>query len=465
MAAQLMTGDRPMTATQMLRAFRDRTMSPVAATEAALQRISALDGEVNAFCLVDPDPALDAARAAEKRWADGEPQGLLDGVPVAVKDLLLTRGRPTLRGSLAVDPDQDWPEDAPAVARLREAGAVLVGKTTTPELGWKGVTDSPRDGVTGNPWDPSRTSGGSSGGSAVAVALGMAALSVGTDGGGSVRIPAGFCGVFGLKPTYGRIPLYPPSPFGTLSHAGPMSTTAEDAALMMDVLTGFDSRDWSAMPTPGESHLARFGAGVSGLRVAYSPTLGYVDVDPEIAALVRSAVDLLADQGAVVTEVDPGFADPVEAFGVLWYSGAAKSLDAYPEAARERMDPGLVEIADEGRTMTASQYLDATAVRMRLGTLMGRFHEDFDVLLTPTLPLAAFAKGREVPDGWPQRRWTSWTPFTYPFNLTQQPAASVPCGLTAAGLPAGLQVVGPRHGDALVLAVCHAYERANGSGL
>jgi aspartyl-tRNA(Asn)/glutamyl-tRNA(Gln) amidotransferase subunit A len=449
-----------MTATEMVAAFRERRLSPVEVTRAALARIRALDGEVNAFCLVDEERAVAAAEASAQRWERGEPAGLLDGIPVAVKDLLVTRDWPTLRGSLAIDPDQEWAEDAPSVARLRAHGAVLLGKTTTPELGWKGVTDSPRNGVTGNPWDPARTAGGSSGGSATAVALGMAALSVGTDGGGSVRIPASFSGVFGLKPTYGRIPLYPASPFGTLAHAGPMTRSVQDAALMMDVLTGFDSRDWSAMPTPLQSHGTGLGDGVAGMRVAYSATLGHVDVDPQVAALVRRAVDVLADLGAQVKEVDPGFDDPVDAFDVLWYSGAAKSVEALPEQAWAGLDPGLREICEQGRSMTAMQYLDATAVRMQLGVLMGHFHESYDVLVTPTLPLTAFQAGVEVPPGWPSPRWTSWTPFSYPFNLTQQPAASVPCGLTTDGLPVGLQVVGARHADAQVLRVCHAYQDA-----
>lgn len=449
-----------MRAVDMVAAFRDRTLSPVETTRAALDRIRQLDPAVNAFCLVDEQRAQDAAVAAERRWTAGKPCGLLDGVPVAVKDLLLTRGWPTLRGSLAIDPHQDWGEDSPSVARLRAHGAVIVGKTTTPELGWKGVTDSPRAGVTGNPWDPARTAGGSSGGSATAVALEMAALAVGTDGGGSVRIPAAFSGVFGLKPTYGLIPLYPASPFGTLSHVGPMTRSAEDAALMMDVLTGFDSRDWSALPTPHVSHRAGLHAGVEGLRVAFSPTLGYVDVDPEIAALVRAAVDVLAGLGAVVREVDPGFDDPVEAFNVLWYAGAAAAVDSLPPTASDGLDPGLRDIAEQGRSMTARQYIEASAARVALGIRLGRFHETYDLLVTPTLPLVAFAAGLEVPPGWPSPRWTSWTPFTYPFNLTQQPAASVPCGLTGDGLPVGLQVIGPRHADALVLRACQAYEAA-----
>jgi aspartyl-tRNA(Asn)/glutamyl-tRNA(Gln) amidotransferase subunit A len=449
-----------MTATELLQRYQARELSPVEAAQAVLDRIDELNSVVNAFCLVDPERALADARASEQRWVRGEPKGRLDGVPVSIKDLLLTEGWPTLRGSRLIAADQDWPEDAPSVARLREHGSVLVGKTTTPELGWKGVTDSPLYGVTRNPWDPDRTAGGSSGGSAAAVALGMAPLSVGTDGGGSVRIPAGFSGIFALKPTYGRIPLYPASPFGTLAHAGPMTRTVEDAALMMDVLTLPDSRDWSALPPPHESHLSRLDSGIAGLRIAYSPTLGYIKVDPAVDARVREAVDVLAGLGADVEEVDPGFDDPVDGFHVLWFSGAAKSVEQFPEESWFQLDPGLSEICDQGRGMSAMDYLEATAVRMRLGVLMGRFHETYDVLVTPTLPIPAFRAGREAPEGAPSPRWTGWTPFTYPFNLTQQPAASVPCGFTDGSLPVGLHVVGPRHADALVLRVCKAYQDA-----
>jgi aspartyl-tRNA(Asn)/glutamyl-tRNA(Gln) amidotransferase subunit A len=449
-----------MTATEMLKGFRTRELSPVEAAQAVLERIETLDPHVNAFCLVDRDAALAEARAAEQRWLKGEPEGILDGVPVSIKDLLLTKGWPTLRGSRLVRADQDWSEDAPSVARLREHGAVFVGKTTTPELGWKGVTDSPLCGVTRNPWDTARTSGGSSGGSAAAVALGMGPLSVGTDGGGSVRIPAAFSGIFALKPTYGRIPLYPASPFGTLAHAGPMTRTVEDAALMMDVLTLPDSRDWSALPPPRQSHLADLHAGIAGLRIAFSPTLGYAKVDAQVETLVRAAVGVLADLGAVVEEVDPGFDDPVEAFHVLWFSGAAKSVEQFPQASWSDLDPGLREVCDQGRRMSAMDYLEATAVRMRLGVLMGGFHETYDALVTPTLPIPAFTAGIEAPAGSPSPRWTGWTPFTYPFNLTQQPAASVPCGLTDDGLPVGLHVVGARHADALVLRVCQEYQDA-----
>ena len=453
-------------AVELVEGYRRKTISPVEATRAALAAIDRYDPMLNAFVLVDADGAMAAAKASEARWHAGRPLGPADGVPTSIKDALLTRGWPTLRGSWLIDEAGPWDEDSPSVARLREAGAILLGKTTTPEYSWKGVTDSPRYGATGNPWDPATTAGGSSGGSAAAVCLGMGVWSVGTDGGGSVRIPAGFTGTVALKPTYGLIPLYPPSPFGTLSHAGPMTRTVRDAAALLDVITGFDARDWSALPTPAASFLAGLDDGVSGLRVAFSPTLGFARNDPEVEAAVRAAVGALAGARARVDEVDPGFADPVQAFHVLWFSGEAKALQAHGLGERAfhelagRVDPGLRRTAAVGSTYTASDYLDAVAVRMRLGQLMGRFHQTYDVLITPTLPLPAFAAGQDVPDGSTSPDWTSWTPYTYPFNLTQQPALSVPCGLTSAGLPIGLQIVGARHADALVLRVGQAYQSA-----
>ncbi len=448
------------TAAELVRGYRTKTISPVEATQEALAAIDAYDGAVNAYVLVDPEGALAAARASEARWHAGQPLGPGDGLPTSIKDALWTRGWPTLRGSWLIDEAGPWDEDAPCTARLRETGAVLLGKTTTPEYSWKGVTDSARFGLTGNPWDPTKTAGGSSGGSAAAVALGMGVWSVGTDAGGSVRIPAGFTGTVALKPTYGLIPHYPPSPFGTLAHPGPMTRTVVDTAALMDVITGFDARDWSAMPTPRESFLEGLDEGVAGLRVAFSPRLGYVRNDPEVDAAVRAAVDVLADAGALVEEVDPGFRDPIEAFHVLWFSGAAKVLQAYGEAVDDRVDPGLRRIAAVGATFSASDYLDATAVRMQLGQVMGRFHQDYDVLVTPTLPMPAFPVGRDVPDRWRSHYWASWTPYTYPFNMTQQPALSVPCGFTSTGLPIGLQIVAPRHADAIVLRAGRAHEMA-----
>ncbi|MFD3516214.1 amidase [Streptomyces sp. NPDC058657] len=458
------------TARQLLAAYATGEASPVEAARAVLERAEALQPTLNAFVAIEAEAALEQARASADRWHRGEPAGLLDGVPVSVKDLLLQAGTPTLRGSTAISEHGTWNEDAPAVARLREHGAVLIGKTTTPEFGWKGVTDSPRHGITRNPHDPSRTAGGSSGGSAAAVAAGAGPLSVGTDGGGSVRIPAAFCGIVGMKPTYGKIPLYPSSPFGTLAHAGPMARDAADAALMLDVMAGgADWRDWSQLPVPeggaagaggvrgggraddgGLRH--RVGDGVRGLRVAYSPTLGgQVKVAPQVARAVRGAVSALAELGAFVEEVDPDFADPVQAFHVLWFSGAARVVQHFGRAQREALDPGLREICGIGARLSALDYLAAVDARMELGRRMGRFHATYDLLVTPTVPITAFEAGAEVPRGSGHHRWTGWTPFTYPFNLTQQPAATVPCGVDGEGLPVGVQVVAARHRDGVVL--------------
>ncbi|WP_382465685.1 amidase [Streptomyces noursei] len=451
-----------LSATRLTAGYAAGEFSPVEATREVLARAEAAQAAVNAFTRIDAESALAQAAESTERWRRGEPAGPVDGVPVTVKDLLLTRGAPTLRGSRTVRAEgATWDEDAPAVARLRESGAVFVGKTTTPEFGWKGVTDSPRHGVTGNPYDPGRTSGGSSGGSAAAVALGAGPLSLGTDGGGSVRIPASFCGIFGLKATYGRVPLYPASPFGTLAHVGPMARDAADAALMMDVICGPDWRDWSQLAPESGSFRQALATQVTGLRVAYSPTLGWdVPVAPEVATAVRRAVDTLAGLGADVEEIDPGVADPVEAFHTLWFSGAARVVQPLGAADLELLDPGLKEVCAQGARYSALDYLAAVDVRMALGRAMGRFHSVYDLLVTPTEPLTAFAAGVEVPPGSGHARWTGWTPFTYPFNLTQQPAATVPCGLDGDGLPIGVQLVGARHADALVLRAAHALYEA-----
>ncbi|MFE9659914.1 amidase [Streptomyces sp. NPDC005955] len=457
-----------LSAVHMLEGYRTGEFSPVEVTEAVLRRAEEIQPVVNAFVRIDADRALDAARASTRRWRRGEPVGLLDGVPVTVKDLLPEYGVPTLRGSHAVDPAARLADpDAPAVARLREHGAVFTGRTTTPEFGWKAVTDSPLTGITRNPYDPGRTSGGSSGGSAAALAAGAGPLSVGTDGGGSIRVPAAFCGVVGLKPTHGVVPSYPPSAFGTLAQVGPMARDATDTALLLDVLGGADPRDWAAArPAPGGFRGPAAVEGVRGLRVAFSPTLGgQVAVRPGVAAAVRRAVEGLAGLGAYVEEADPDLADPVDAFHTLWFSGTAHLTRSLSPAQVARLDPGLRQARAAGAALSAQDYLAATDVRAELGRRMGLFHRTYDVLVTPTLPVTAFPAGVEVPPGSGLRRWTGWTPFTYPFNMTTQPAATVPVGLDADGLPVGLQIVAARFADATVLRLANALFEAGVAGV
>lgn len=449
-----------LTALDMLARFRDRSLSPVEVARAMLAQVERLNDDVNAFCLVDEATTLAYAVESEQRYARGEPKGLIDGVPVAVKDVFLTPMWPTLRGSRTVDGQAGLGKEASAVRNLDRHGYVPLGKTTTPELGWKGVTDSPLSGVSRNPWQPEKTPGGSSGGSAAAVALGMGPLALGTDAGGSIRIPAGFCGVVGHKPTFGEVPHWPGSPFGTLAHAGPMTWTVADAALMMNALTGADLRDPHAAPRRGVDYLAAIEGGIAGVKVAYSPTLGYVDVRRDVAEAVRRAVGVLEELGAVVVETDPGFTDPLAAFGHLFYGGAANALRDMGPKKRAQMDPQLVKVAEKAAQRSMLDYLAAVNERNALSERMALFHQRYDLLVTPTLPITAFTAGREVPEDWHSTRWPSWTPFTYPFNMTGQPALSVPCGFDAEGLPIGLHIVGGRFADELVLRAGHAYQQA-----
>ena len=446
-----------LSATELLDSYRKHEISPVEVTRAVMARIEKLNPALNAFNLVS-DRALDDAKASEKRWMTGQPQGLLDGVPVSIKDIILTRGWPTLRGSKTVDPKGPWNDDAPATARLREHGAVLIGKTTTPEFGWKGVTDSPLTGITRNPWNTAKTPGGSSGGAAAAVASGMGALAVGTDGGGSIRIPCSFTGLFGLKPSFGRVPAWPLSPFGTVAHVGPMTRTVTDAALMLNVLSLPDARDWHALAFDTRDWRSGLDQGIADLRIAFSPDLGYAKVDAEVADIVRKAVGVFTDLGAKVEEKAPGFGNPEGIFRTHWFSGAAFLLSGISAEKKKLIDPGLVEVANEGAKIGAAEIMDAQMKRGALGTHMNLFHRDYDLLVTPTLAVAAFDAGQEFPPG--KKRWIDWTPFTFPFNLTQQPAASIPCGVTKAGLPVGLHLVGPRYNDALVLRAARAFETA-----
>ena len=448
-------------AAELVRLFRTRQASSVEATRAALDRIDRLNGEYNAYCFVDHAAALALARDSETRWMRGEPLSGIDGVTASIKDIILSRGWPTLRGSRSTDPAQDWREDAPAVARLRESGAVLLGKTTTPEFGWKGVCDSPLLGITRNPWNRDMTSGGSSGGAAVAAALGMGCLHIGTDGGGSIRIPAGFSGVFGLKPTFGLVPAYPLSMFGTIAHLGPMTTSVESAARMLTVMAKPDDRDWFSLPYERRDFCVGLDGGVAGLRIALSLTLGYAQVDPEVAALVEQAAERFADMGATLVRRDPGFADPFDVFRIHWFTGAANQRRTIPAERHGQLDPGFNRIADVGEAIPHMDYIDAINKRAQLGYRMSMFHRDFDILLTPTLPIPAFEAGYVAPPECDQFNWMPWTPFSFPFNLTQQPAASIPCGFTSGGLPVGLQIVAPKYRDDLVLRVARAHENVH----
>ena len=449
-----------MSAAELVGHYRTRNLSPVETTQAALDRITALNPTYNAFVLVDEKRALDDARASEARWKRDKPAGLVDGVPATVKDLIVTEGWPTLRGSRTIDPNQPWLENGPPVARMKEQGAVFLGKTTTPEFGWKGVTDSPLTGVTVNPWDTKLTPGGSSGGAAVAAALGMGTLHIGTDGGGSIRIPAGFCGLFGIKPTFGIVPVHPHSPALTLWHQGPIVRTVEDAALVLTVIARPDPRDWYQVPASNIDFREGLDVGVKGWRIAYSKTLGYANVDPEVAALVDKGAHAFEALGASVEEIDLDLDDPIAIMQPLWAVALALGVSPMTTAQRKLVDPPLLELAAPGFQLSALEYRQLERQREGFARRMCELHRSYDLLLTPQLAVPAFEAGHEVPPGSERKRWWEWSPFTYPFNLSQQPAASIPCGFTRSGLPVAMQVVGDKFADARVLQAARAYEAA-----
>lgn len=444
-----MTSPADLSATELVRHYQRRTLSPLDATQAVLARIDATQAQYNAYRVVDAEGALAQARAAEQRWARGEPLSNIDGVPAALKDLLHVRGLPTRKGSLATA-DTPQPEDSPAAARLREAGAVLLGKTNTAEFGWKGATETALAGITRNPWSAAHSPSGSSGGAAVAAALGMGPLQVATDGGGSIRVPAAVCGVFGFKPSYGRVPGYPPAHNGDLFHIGPITRRVEDAALLLNVLQGDDVRDWTSLPGPGRDWRIGLEDGVRGLTIAYSATLGYVEVAPEIAARVAEAVDVFRQLGACVEEVDPGFADPRPILDAL---AAERAIRLQREITPERwhlVDADIRAAVEQASRHTLADVITAQTARQELAIGLRRFHVRYDLLLTPVLA-----------DSVPLLGQRASAPFVAPFNLTQQPAAAMPIGFDAAGLPLALQLVGPPYRDDLVLRAARALEGAS----
>ncbi|MEJ5992066.1 amidase [Ramlibacter sp. PS3R-8] len=448
-----------LSAHELLENYRSRKLSPVEVTRAVLQRAERSQSLLNAFCVLDPEAALASAKGSEDRWQRGEPQGLLDGVPVSVKDIVLTRGWPTRRGSLTIPADQPWLEDGPCVARLREHGAVVFGKTTTPEFAVGPITRSPLTGVTRNPWNPEMTPGGSSGGAGAQVAAGIGPLAVGTDAGGSIRIPASFCGVFGHKPSGGRVPAWPPTPYATFASIGPMTRTVADAARMLTVMSEPDPRDWTALPHDPVPYHEALERSLAGMRVAWSPTLGYARVDDEVVAICEQAVRAFAQLGARVETLPHVMDNPLPLIAKLRDAVSHFAFQSFGEDKLAVMDPKVVQMIRETRRVNSvTDFLAVETERAKFGARMNLFHRDYPLLLTPAVAVAPFSADLGAPPGYDGQN--EWWPFTVPFNFTRQPAASVPCGFTRAGLPVGLQIVGPMHSDLLVMQAARAFERA-----
>jgi aspartyl-tRNA(Asn)/glutamyl-tRNA(Gln) amidotransferase subunit A len=446
-------------ATELRERFRRRELSPVEVVEAVLRRQEQLNPRLNAFLATTPDLALAAARAAERSYAEGGEPGLLAGIPISIKDNHALAGVRWTGGSLLYT-DRIADRDSLFVERVKRAGGAIIGKTNLPEGGWKGASTNRLGQPTRNPWDLSRTPGGSSSGAAAAVASGIGPLAQGGDGAGSIRIPAGFCGLFGFKASYGTI-AYPGTATTQMAHAGPLTRTVRDGALVLAAVAGKDPRDRLSYDA-GIDFLAACEGGVKGMKIAWSPDLGYAAVDPEVAELTARAASRLSELGADVVDASPGLPDPLDILNGLWEpSQAAGHRDDFDEV-RDKLDPGRAAIIERGLTMRATDVIQALQRRDEYHAAMQQFMSNYDLLITPQLPVTAFPVELDYPPeiaGRPMA-YLGWTAFTYPFNLTGQPAATVPCGFDSNGLPVALQFVGRWRGDATVLRAAAAYEGA-----
>ena len=451
-----------MTAEELLSHYARRSLSPVEVLQAVTERIARLNPALNAFVVMNPN-ALASAGESEARWRAGRPIGLLDGVPCTVKDLVDLAGFPTRRGSRLSDP-APVPDDAPLVTGLKAAGAVIVGKTTTTEYGWKSPGDSPLHGITRNPWNTHHTPGGSSSGAGAAAAAGFGPLHVGTDAGGSIRIPAAWCGVVGLKPTFGRVPQWPLGAFAPVAVAGPITRTVRDAALMFSAMARFDLRDPFSLPDDSRDWRVGIDDGVAGMRVAVLRRPGFeAPVAWEGIAAVEQAAQILVEAGAEVEEADPGLPDTRAIFSRVWGVGLTRLVHSFPETRRHMLDPGLLEVAAANIGMSGVEMMEAEAMRINAAHAMAVFHQRYDLVLCPCVPgLAPLA---DVPTTNPvEALWTQWAPWTFAFNLTRQPAISMPMGFAPNGLPRAVQIVAALYRDDLVLRAARAIEVAQPVG-
>ncbi len=439
--------------------IRSKEISPVEVVTASLERLREVEPKINAFLDVTEDQAMDAAKVAEAAVAAGDELGPLHGLPVSIKDLIAVKGAKLTFGSRALA-DNVSDVDAPSVARIRAAGGAIIGKSTTSEFGCKAVGDSPLTGITRNPWNLEKTPGGSSCGAAASIASGVTPFGLGTDGGGSVRIPSALTGLFGIKAHFGRVPVFPASATPTLAHVGPLARTVRDGALLLQTISGFDARDAGAVSQDVPDFLAACDRSPEGLRVAWSPTLGYGEPDPQVLSTVSDAVKVFEDLGCQVTEVAKVFDDPLDLMMSEFFAGAGTRLRPVLESSRELLDPAVAYTLESALGQEMGEYYTKVFERYDLRNTVCDFFEDYDLLLTPTLPVTAFDVGNDYPPGRGSAdNSIGWITYTYPFNLTGLPAASVPCGFVD-GLPVGLQIVGRHLGEVDIFRAAAAFEEA-----
>lgn len=436
-------------ATALIEGYRCKDFTPSEVMVETLRRAEDVQARLNAFVTISPDIAMRDADAATRRWQTGAPLGLLDGVPVAVKDTLPVRDWPTGYGSVAGGSSVPAQEDAPLSASLRSHGAVFFAKSAAPEFGWKGLTESRANGATGNPFDPTRSPGGSSGGSAVAVQQEVCPIATGADGGGSLRIPASFTNTYGLKPTANLVPSLP-SPLGSMAVVGALTHTAEDHALFLDAAMRRDPRDTFAVPPPTASYRAALTGDLRGLRIGVTTDFGQGVTDPEVAACTQSAAEALRDLGCEVREVELDTRTLRQPFETLWAMAFSEILARLDKTRLAQVEPELLAVSEWASARSGQEVHEAHRASRQFSGVLERMFRDIDLLLTPTVAVLPFESGRLVPNS-KFESWWDWTPFTWPFNMSRNPAVSVPAGLSDSGLPVGVQLVGRWYDEATLL--------------
>jgi Asp-tRNA(Asn)/Glu-tRNA(Gln) amidotransferase A subunit family amidase len=448
-----------MTALEMRRLIRARQVSPVEVVEATLRHIAAAQPVLNPFVTVTAELALEAARRAEQKVMAGDDHGLLTGLPVSIKDLTAVKGVRFTSGSRTLA-DFIAPVDAPASERVKAHGAAIVGKTTTTEFGCKASSDSPLTGVTRNPWNLKKTTGGSSAGAGASVAAGITPFALGTDGGGSIRIPSSFCGLFGIKAQFGRVPVFPTAATPTLAHVGPMARTVRDAALLLTAVSGYDARDPASVAADVPDYLGACGRSPTGLRIAFSPTLGYARPTPEVAEIAGNAARVFEQLGCSVELVETVFDDPIDLWMSEFYAGVGTRLKQPLAQHRDIIDPAVAAVLERALDQTIDEYYGRVFARYAFRENVRAFFERYDLLVTPTLPTPAFDLGRDLPPELEDKNIVSWVAYTYPVNLCGLPAASVPCGFTRDGLPVGLHIVSRALRETDIFRAAAAFEEA-----
>ncbi len=440
---------------ELIDGYKKKLFNSLEVSLSVINQIKSLNKKINAFVHFDEEMVIDQAKLSKDRWERDMIKGILDGIPISVKDLIITQDYPTFRGSFNTSLPNKSEENAPVVSKIINSGAIILGKTATPEFGHKGTTSSKRYGETLNPWNLNTNAGGSSGGSAAAVASGMGPLSIGTDGGGSIRIPCSFCGLFGHKPTFGRIPAYPISPFGTVANIGPISRNVLDGSILMDVIATPDNKDWHSLPFNKKSYNPFPYENISSIRVGFTRLWGmekYIenlkledDVEIGIESIFRS---LKEKKFNITDEININWPNnPEKTFKVIWYTGAANLARKIKQKDLKDIDENFLEFIERGKKNNIFDIMQAETNRAENGSYITKMFEKYDFIIGPTLPVTAIAKGRNIPKGWDEEDLFSWTPFTYPFNLTKNPSSTINCNFSSIGLPVGLQIVAPIYKD------------------